>query len=58
VTSIIAGLTVTNVPPEIGTQPASQTNGVGTTVKFAVIADRDAAAWLPMVGEMDELGGE
>jgi hypothetical protein len=38
VTSSNAVLTVTNVPPEIGTQPASQTNGVGTTVKFAVIA--------------------
>jgi hypothetical protein len=36
VTSIIAGLTVTNVPPEIGTQPASQMNGVGTTVTLAV----------------------
>ncbi len=38
VTSIIAGLTVTNVPPTITLQPLSQTNGVGTTVTLAVIA--------------------
>jgi lipocalin len=36
VTSSVALLTVTNIPPQIGTQPASQTNGVGTTVTLTV----------------------
>jgi len=52
----IAGLTVTNVPPEIGTQPASQDERGGTTVKFAVIATGTPPLGLPMVGEWDELG--
>jgi hypothetical protein len=38
VTSSNAFLKVTNVPPTITLQPTSQTNGVGTTVKFAVTA--------------------
>ena len=38
VTSSNAFLTVTNVPPAITRQPMSQTNGVGTTVTFAVTA--------------------
>ena len=38
VTSSIAVLTVTNVPPAITVQPTSQTNGVGTTATLAVTA--------------------
>ena len=36
VTSSVAALTVTNVPPTIGTQPMSQTVWVGSTVTFSV----------------------
>ena len=38
VTSLVASLTVTNVPPKITVQPASQTNGVGTTMPLTVVA--------------------
>ncbi|MFZ0828064.1 MAG: immunoglobulin domain-containing protein [Verrucomicrobiia bacterium] len=38
VTSLVASLTVTNIPPAITMQPMSQTNGVGTTVTLAVTA--------------------
>jgi hypothetical protein len=38
VTSSVAVLTVTNIPPAIIVQPTSQTNGVGTTVTLAVTA--------------------
>jgi alpha-tubulin suppressor-like RCC1 family protein len=38
VTSSVALLTVTNIPPAITVPPASQTNGVGTTVTLAVTA--------------------
>ncbi len=38
-TSSIASLTVTNVPPAITLQPASLTNGVGTTATLTVTAN-------------------
>ena len=38
VTSLVASLTVTNILPAITVQPASQTNGVGSTAIFSVTA--------------------
>ena len=42
VTSVWALLTVTNIPPTVAAQPASQTNGVGTTVTLTAIATGSA----------------
>jgi hypothetical protein len=52
VTSSVAVLTVTNIPPVITLQPISQTNGGGTTVTLAVAATGTA----PLIYQWQRFG--